>query len=566
MSSPPKQPDPPAKPAKAPALPEFRAAQRWNIVWVVPILALLIGGWLIYKNYASKGPVARVRFETADGIAAGKTEVRCRSVRVGLVKDVQLADDLHSVQVSVQMEPQGTTLLRQDSRFWVVRPRVSGADISGLGTLLTGAYIELEPGTGALGAIDFNGLEKPPPTNRNVPGRRLVLKAEEAGSLTVGSSVFYRGVEVGRIEDRELGPDGKHVVYNAFIHEEFMGWITENTRFWNTSGVDISAGATGLKVRTPSFTAMVSGGASFGVPFGLPPGKPIGADGAEFKLYDDEDEAQNTLFHPDTKLLLMFEQSVLGLSKDAAVRFKGINIGRVLEVSFELAGSRSDARIPVLVELDSSMLCRGLQEPAGKKNPELWDDAVAKGLRAALKSENLLVTGLYVDLDCYPTLPLAKMEKIGELPVLPTVAAGFAQLEEKLTVIMNKLDALPLEETMTSIGKAADEAANTVAAARTTMDELNTAVAAARKILDNPEMQAIPADLRETLTKLQQTVASIGPDGAVQGDLLRTLDELRGSLRSIKSLSTTIDEEPNSVIWGKNSSGNPTPRAPRGNR
>lgn len=551
---------------KQPVQPEFRAAQRWNIVWVVPVIALLIGGWLVYRNYASKGPIAHVTFETADGLAAEKTEIRCRSVKVGVVKNVELSQDLKAVDVEIQMEPHAAHLLRAESRFWVVRPRVSGADISGLGTLLTGAYIELEPGVGAAGATSFLGLEEPPPTNRNVPGRRLILKAEEAGSLAVGSTVFYRGVEVGRIESRKLGPDGRDVIYDAFIQAEFMGLITENTRFWNTSGVDISAGATGLKVRTPSFTAMVSGGASFGVPHGLPAGGPISGDGAVFKLYDDQDEAENTLFHPDSRLLLMFEQSVLGLSKGAAVRFRGINVGRVLEVSFDLSKAKLDARIPVLVEVDSSIICRGMEQQTGKDSAVLWEAAVAKGLRASLKSENLLVTGRYVDLDCYPTLPVVALAREGEYAVLPTVTAGFAQLEEKFTVIMNKLESLPLEETMASIGKAADEAAVTIKDARGAIEEIKSAVASAQKMLEDPEMRAIPADLRETLDKLQKAVASIGPDGAMQGDLLRTLDELRASLRSIKSLSNTIDEKPSSLLFGKDSSGNPTPRAPRGNR
>lgn len=557
----------PDQPQGKPASPEFRAAQRWNLVWVVPFIAMLIGGWLVYRSYASKGLVAQVAFETADGIEAGKTEVRCRSVRVGKVKKVKLGEDLNSVTVSLQMEPEGNVLLKRDSRFWVVRPRVSGADISGLGTLLTGAYIELDPGAETTISTRFAGLEEPPPTNRNVPGRRLILKAEEAGSLTVGSAVYYRGVEVGRIETRKLGPDGGDVVYDAFIHEEFMGFVTSNARFWNTSGVNLSAGATGIKVKTPSFTAMVSGGVSFGVPYGLPPGKPVTADGAVFRLYDDEDEAKSTLFRPDTRFLLMFDQSVSGLAKGSAVRYKGINIGRVLEVSFDLAGlRRSEPGIPVLVEVDSSIVCRGLQCPGGSDDPKWWNCAVGKGLRAALKSESMLVTGLYVDFDRYPQLPAQEVTMLGDVPVLPTVVAGFAQLEERLTSIMNKLDALPLEETMASIGKAADEAAGTVVAARTSLEEINTTVAAARLILDDPEMRALPANLQVTLDKLQQAVSSIGPDGAIQGDLLRTLDELRGSLRSIKSLSTTIDDKPSSLIFGRESSGNPTPRAPRGNR
>lgn len=553
-------------PKAKPVSPEFRAAQRWNIVWVVPIIALLIGGWLVYHNLASRGPVARVRFETADGIAAGKTEVRCRSVKVGVVKDVELAADLKSVLVSIQMDPKGATLLRKETRFWVVRPRVSGTDISGLGTLLTGAYIELEPGTGGVALGEYPGLETPPPTNQNVPGLRLVLTADEAGSLVAGSGIFYRGVEVGRIESRKFGASGLDVRYDAFIHEEFIPMVKENSRFWNTSGVDISAGATGIKVRTPSFQAMVAGGASFGVPHGVAPGSPA-RNGMVFKLYSDEDSAEGELFNPTMQLLLLFDQSVLGLAKGSPVRFRGITIGKVLEISFNLVPSKMDPRIPVLVELDPALLCRGMQESDQDSSAALLPEVVNKGLRAALKTESYLTGSLYVDLDCYPDAPPAKVEQFGKLAVLPTVpGGGVAQLEANLSAVLTKLQALPLDDLIAKFSTAADQATTTIAAARTSLEEVNSTAAAARKILNDPAVRGVPTDLKDTLEKLQKTIASIGPDGAIQGDLLRTLDELRGSLRSIKSLSTTIEEKPDSLLWGTNSSGNPTPRAPRGKR
>lgn len=564
-AQPPVQPSVQA-PVQPAAEPEFRAAQRWNIVWVVPVLALLVGGWLSYRHFASKGPVAMVQFETADGVAAGTTELRCRSVRVGVVKRVKLAKDLNSVTVSLQMEPSGYELLRQGSRFWVVKPRISGTDITGLGTLLTGAYIEMVPGTGDPGVTKFVGLESPPPTSHNVPGRRLLLEAERAGTLTVGSSVFYRGVEVGRIEDRRLGPKGKKVIYEAFIQAKYSHLLKAKSRFWNASGVDIVTGASGVKIRASSLTAMLSGGAAFGVPFGAAnAGEEVLTDNQTFLLYEDEEDAARSVFEPDSEVLLMFEQSVFGLDRGAAVRFRGINVGRVLAVSFGLNDSPTDTRIPVKIEVDSKILCRGLNQ-SGDSGPSLWQQAVAKGLRGALKSESLLMPGLYVDLDCYTSLPPAVVEMVGDLPVLPTVAAGFAQIEEKLTSLMTRLDALPLEEMMAKIATAADESAITITAARTSMDEINSALASVRKLLDDPETRALPADLRATLDQLQKTVASVGPEGAIQGDLLRTLDELRASLRSIKSLSTTLEEKPSSIIFGKESSGNPTPRAPRGKR
>jgi paraquat-inducible protein B len=552
-------------PTSSPAVePEYRAAQRWNIVWVVPILALLIGGWMIYRNLSSQGPVARVGFDTADGIAAGKTEVRCRSVRVGVVKEVKLTEDLKAVVVYLELDPDSGRLLRNGTHFWVVRPRVSTTDISGLGTLLTGAYIELDPGPADAGeCADFRGLETPPATNRNIPGRRLMLTAQEAGSLIEGSPIYYRGFEVGRIESRRLDSGGIHVLYDAFIREEYSNLVRENTRFWNTSGIDITAGADGFKVRTPSFQAMVTGGAAFGVPEGLPQGKPA-ADGSNFTLFVSEDAAEGSAFNPTMKLLLLFDQSVRGLKPGAPVEFRGIVIGRVAEISPQDLRDSSDSRIPVLIEIDPFLLRRENADLPPQSTEELLRPFVQQGVRAALKTGNLLAGALYVDLDFYKDAAPADLAKVGELTTFPTVSTGLAQLEAKITAILDKVQALPLENTMNKIAKAADEAATTVADARGALKEIEATAAAAREMLNAPEFQDLPGGLKDTLDQLQKSVASAGPDGALQGDMLRTLEELRGALRTMKSLASSIDEKPNSLLFGKDSSGGSIPKAPRG--
>ena len=547
------------------AIPEYRAAQRWNIVWVVPILALLIGGWMIWRNLSSQGPVAQVRFDTADGIAARKTEVRCRSVRVGFVKDVKLAEDLKSVHIYLELESDSGSLLRRGTNFWVVRPRVSTTDISGLGTLLTGAYIELDPGPpGAPPLNHFQGLETPPATNRNIPGRRLVLTAEQAGSLTAGSPIYYRGFEVGRIESRTLDLEGQRVTYDAFIREEYSGLVKENTRFWNTSGIDISAGADGFKVRTPSFQAMVSGGATFGVPEGTAPGNPA-ADGRAFTLFANEDAANSSTFNPTVKFLLLFDQSVRGLSKGAPVEFRGIPIGRVADISFDYVKTAEDSRIPVLVEIDPSLLPREANLKTGASDNEFLKETVNRGLRASLKTGSYLTGALFVDLDYYKDPARAEFTKVGEFFSIPTVPSGLAQL----TALLDKIQALPLDDIVKKIGNAADEAAKaatTIAGARGAITEIQETAASFRKTLDSPEFTRLPDDLRTTLAALEKSVSSVGPDGAVQGDLLRTLDELRASLRALKSLTTAIDEKPNSLLFGRDTSGNPMPKAPKAKR
>jgi paraquat-inducible protein B len=545
-------------------IPDYRAARRWNIVWVVPIIALLIGGWMIWRNFHSQGPVAYIRFETADGIAAGKTEVRCRSVRVGVIRDVKLAEDLKSVLVMVELTPDSNHLLREGTNFWVVKPRASAASgVSGLGTLITGAYLELNPGPQSNKIVNhFEGLENPPATSLDVPGLRIALTAEEAGSLVAGSPIYYRGFEVGRIESRNLDIEGQCVIFDAFIREEYSVLVKQNTRFWNTSGIDVSAGADGFKLRTPSFQAMVTGGASFGVPEGLEPGDTI-HDGATFTLFKDQGEAENSTFNPTMRFVLLFNQSVRGLAKSAPVEFRGIPIGRVADISFDYLQTNDDPRIPVLVEIDPSLLRREAAGALGQPDGEFLTKAIHGGLRAALKTGSLLTGAKFVDVDYYPESPAVEFGLVGEFPSIPTVVSGLDQLETQVSAILAKIQKLPLDETMKKIGDVADEAKTTVADARGALKEIEQTAASARKTLDSSEFGQLPGDLRSTLTSLEKTVSSVGPDGSIQGDMLRTMEELRAALRAMQSLATSIDDKPNSLLFGRESSGNPIPKAPK---
>ena len=522
------------------------SARIWNLVWVVPLLALLLGGWLLFRNFATQGPVANVTFDTAEEIYAGRTEVRCRSVKVGMVTDVGLADDLNSVIVRVELEEDAAHLLRRGTRFWVVKPRVTGAGISGLTTLIQGAYVELDPGNpDGPRESEFIGLETPPATSLSVPGRRVVLVTDEAGLLVEGSPIYFRGFEVGRIEARSLSADGISVSYNGFIRKEHAGLVNTNTRFWNTSGIDISAGAEGFKVRTPSLQSMISGGVAFGTAPGAHAGDPV-ADGTVFRLYRDEDEAMGSSFNPTLKLLLLFNQSVRGLAKQSPVEFRGIPIGRVSEISLTLAPSPGDPRIPVLVEIDPSLISADASAGTDpSQDISFLRKAVASGLRASLKTSSLITGALYVDFDYLDDAVPAELGSVGGYHSVPTVYSGFAQLEARLSALFDKLESVQFAQAV---------------------DEIAAAATAARTMLDDPALRELPASLRRSIDALESSVASLGPDGAVQGDLLRTLDELRATLRSLKSVATTIEEQPNSLIFGRDPVGSPEPKAPAADR
>lgn len=536
-----------------------RHRRRWSSVWVVPAVALVLAAWLVWQHYASKGELAFVRFETADSIEAGKTEIRCRSVRVGFVESVDLADDLRSVVASVRIDPKSAHLLRSDSRFWVVRPRVSTSAISGLSTLITGAYIELEPGEAPDLADEFNGLEEPPVTSANVPGLRLTLVAEDAGSLTTGSPIYYRGFEVGRVERRILDLENRRVRFDVFIEEEYAALVRNGTCFWNTSGIDVTAGADGFKLTTPSFQAMVTGGASFWVPKGGTGGAPA-TDGSVFTLFPDQDAAEKSVFIPDHRCLLFFDQSVRGLSPGAPVEFRGIRLGQVVEISFDHSPV-GDSRVPVLIEIDTETLSEAVEDI--KDEGQVLAESVRRGLRAKLSTGSLLTGALYVDLDFIATASPGELTRLGDYDVIPTESSGLALLQDKVNAILTKLEALPLEDTLAKFGNAADEIAVTVKDVRGTLDEAEAMLAEAKKLLASENTQNITAELDATLKQVRSSVESLGPDGAVQGDLSRTLDELRSALRSFRTLSDSIEEKPNSLIFGREGSGDPKPKARR---
>jgi paraquat-inducible protein B len=277
--------------------PEVRSGRRVSVVWIVPVVALLLGAWLVYRHFAEQGPLVKVGFRTADGIVKGKTEVRCRSVRVGVVEGVKLTEDLGAVQVFLRMEPEAEGLLREESRFWVVRPRVSGGAISGLGTIISGAYIELEPGTGPVLGNDaaFEGLEEPPVTAAGVPGLRLTLLAERGDRADVGAPVLFRGNEVGRIDRSVFDPELRKTKLQAFIDQRYVSLVTENTRFWIDNVVEVETGAQGVKLKIPSLASLVAGGVTFGVPEGGEPGAAL-KNGDTFVLYDDEGAAAESTF------------------------------------------------------------------------------------------------------------------------------------------------------------------------------------------------------------------------------------------------------------------------------
>ena len=521
---------------------EVSARKRISAIWIVPIVALVLGIWMVVYTIQNRGPEITIVFTTAEGLEAGKTKVKIRNVEIGLVGSVGLGDDLQSVVVTAQLEKPVTPLLREDTQFWVVRPRVGASGVSGIGTLFSGGYIQLAPGTGAEGRRDFVGLEDPPVTPAGAPGLHFKLVSDKAGSVSTGDPIIYKGFNVGRIESGEFDVESQKMHYGAFISAPYDDLVNSSTHFWNASGVSFSATADGIELTTGSLETLLIGGITFGLPTGVGPGGPV-EKGTVFRLYPDRKSVDAQPYERSLEYVVQFDQSVRGLKPGAPVEYRGIRIGRVehillQELADNLRGQGNP--IPVLIRLEPGRLTLPDSEEGVTRLSEAVVNAVGIGMRASLSTGNLLTGSLYVSMDIYPGEPPAEMGTWHDRPTIPTVASGLEGIQHKIAALLDKLNALPLEDITQS---AAD------------------AVASLEAILANQAMQDLPLALEATVTELRDVLDSVSSDSALHERLMRMTTELDRTLQSMRELLDSLDDQPNSLIFGGENPKDPAPPA-----
>jgi len=525
---------------------EVRSQSRWSVVWLVPLAALLIGAWTLVQNYLAQGPQVAITFATAAGLVAGETQVKTLDVQIGVVETVELADDFSQVTALVRLNPSVTPLLTEDTQFWVVRPRVGSQGISGLSTLLSGAYIELAPGGGAAGRREYRGLDDMPLTPPSTPGLQIQLLADKAGSVSAGSPVLHNGYRVGRIEEAALDPDTGQSRYVAFIEAPYDGLVDTATRFWNASGVAMSVDVNGFNVRTESLETLLTGGVTFGTPEGARQGQPV-QDGALFFLYPDQSSLNDNPYLHATEFVLLFDSSVRGLEVGATVDYRGMRVGTVMEVGLQavqwdsLWESSDASQIPVVVALEPGWLGEDTLAAADAFTESLAT-AVQQGLRASLAIGNLLTGGLYVSLDFYNDVPAASLGSYQGVQQLPTIASGLDQIEHKVAKFLSKLQSLPLDETLQVTNDALRETQQTVAAAGGSLSALS-------KLLESPEVHQLSPQLVATLSQARQVLSSFGPQAQLQQQVVDSLRRLDEVVTNANSVLQTYEQKPNAFIF-----------------
>jgi paraquat-inducible protein B len=488
-----------------------------SVVWIIPIVAALIGAWVAYKSISEIGPTIVVTFTNAEGLVAGKTKIKYKDVDVGLVKSVDLEKDLKHVLVTVQMNKGSKGYLTEKTRFWVVKARISAGTVSGLGTLLGGAYIAIDPVNGGKFVKDYVGLETVPIVTTDQPGQHFLLKAKRRGSLEAGAPIYFRQIMVGEVVSYQLSDDTETVDFQIFINEPHDIKVTENTRFWNASGLEVNLSAAGFEVDMESAVSLMTGGLAFGVPPDSPPGD-VAEENKVFTLHENREDAFAQKITIRNKFLLYFDGTVRGLEPDAPVEFRGIKMGRVVSVDLEFDEDSQEFHLPVLIELEPERFSLGLSELTEVEHRSINEELVARGLRAQLKTGNILTGMLYVDLEFFPDAKEEKIRYVEGMEVLPTVPTSIQEITRNVTAILDKVKEVPFEK----IGA---------------------------------DMTHAIANLNKTLVQADETLKTIdkmfADDSAISEELKTSLRELADAARSLRILSDYLERHPEALLRGK---------------
>jgi paraquat-inducible protein B len=520
-------PDQPQSPIRSARVAEKRRGI--SLVWIIPIVAAAVGVWVAVTRILSQGPVITLQFDSAEGLEAGKTKIHYKGVDVGTLNTIRLSDNHKYVVATAQMAPKTEDFLVEDTEFWVVRPRISGANVSGLGTLISGSFVGMEIGHSRESKRDFVALETPPVVTGGEPGRTFQLKTPNLGSLDIGTPMFFRHLQVGEVAGYTLDADGQAFTLKVFVKAPYDQYVTSNTRFWQASGIDVQLSASGLKVQTQSLLSILVGGIAFETPANGPV-LPAADQNTIFTLFDDRQLAFAPAAHNPQTYQLIFNESVAGLSPGAPVEFRGIQIGQVTDIHAQIDVQNFKYSVPVTIQLDPQRLGVRIEDlRAGASLASvrhlLIDSLVAHGVRAQLKTANLLTGAALVSFDFFPNAAPVKVDWSQDPVQLPTTPGQLEATEARLEGIVDKIDTLPLGEMSDNINKVLTSLDLTLVSARGTLASTQTTMDNANNIVEPNSIEGQQID--------------------------NTLREVSRAARSVRVLADYLEQHPDSLLRGK---------------
>jgi len=518
---------------------------RISKVWFIPIIAIFIGSWMVYDAWSNQGPLIKISFETAEGIEIDNTKIKLRDITVGKVVGLKLNDDFKGIQITARLNKGSEKLLRSDTLFWVVKPRIGSGGVSGLSTFLSGSYIKLSPGIVGKTKDEFLGLENPPVTPLGTPGLRITLDSDSRSGLDIGDPIIYRGIKVGRIEFVHFNVDERKVYYNAFIESPYDKLVTTNTRFWRLNGIELEMSADGLRVQTGTFETFLSGGVTFDVPDNLPAGELI-TQRAYFSIYSNKTEVLQKQFKIAQEFVLLFGQSIRGLSPGAPVEYKGVRIGTVVRTDIDYDGMNNlldkNTRIPVLIQIEPARLGLKDQESELINVKNAVNKMIASGLHGFISSGSLLTGSKYIEIQ-YVENTIGKEQFFSGYQVIPTAASEIDNLLEKLDSILGTVSQLSLD-------KLVDNASGAMAKMEIAMVNFSKASHQVDSLLDNAESEFLIANVNKTLAGFEALAKDFSEGSKTHQDIQNMIVAMESMLKELTPVLSQLNHQPNSLIFG----------------
>lgn len=531
----------------------------FNSIWLVPLIAILVASWMLYQNWASQGPVITLIAPNAEGLEAGQTKLKARNVDVGRVIDIRLSEDYEKAVVQVRMNQGTQKMLREGTQFWVVKPRIGREGVSGLGTLLSGAYIDMAPSDEGQEIRQFTLLSQPPLSTKN-EGLRVFLHSENSAKLNVGTVVHFRGYDVGYVEEVGFDTASGEITYRVVVTPPYDALINDATQFWITPGLSFKSSVQGFEVKLDSLETLLSGGISFGSGESRTPGRPI-TDLTSFRLFTSKDEADNHVFSNTIEYVFLFDANVSGLAAGADVEFRGVRVGTVLEVPFtgiplEALASYQRPVIPVLARIEPQRLDSSATSEQEVINH--WRERVPtyinQGLRARLEIGNYLNAAKVISLDFIDNPPSHSLISVAGYQVFPTSSTTLAGIENQILQVLDKLTQVPLKETFEQLNQ-------TMVSADETLRQLQLMSETVKQLLDQSETQALPETLSDAITELNRTLATYQASGQIGRPVRENMVLLNRTLNELQPLLRQLRENPNTLIFDSKPQTDVQPRA-----
>ena len=525
-----------------------------SAIWIIPIVTAIVGLWIIYSHYTDRGTSFTLLAKDASGIVAGKTVIKNRSVDIGIVDEVTLSEDFEKVVIKGRIYNDMEPLLKNDSIFWVVKPEIGRDGVTGLGTILSGVYIELASGndTHSFKNNPFILSDNPPLSDPSIKGIRVNLESDQNGVIPRGASVMFHGYRVGNVETSEFDIDSRKMKYQVFITKPYDALVTQNVRFWKEGGIDLAFSSAGASLNVPSLDILMSGGISFDLPDGSKLGAPA-EQHAVYKLYEDKKSIQDSQYTEYKEFLIMLSESISGLVEGAPVEYHGIRLGTVSKVPFYTAEMLNktfilNQKVPVLIRIEPDRLSELVDEKIDIAT--LIMDEQKNGLRASLKTSNMFTGALFIDLDFYPELKNkynAKSSILYGYNTIETTSTGIAQIQAKVMQLLDNFNNLPLNNTMTEFNKS-------LASTQRLMNSLN-------QIMASNEMQNMPGDLQETLRTLNETLKGIQPGSELNKQMNESLQKVQQMMDELTPLLNTLNDKSNALIFSAPNKKDQEPKA-----